>query len=85
MSQPLVCILTPSFSQGRWLGDNLPSVASQTYSSSEHVVMDGGSTDNTLAVLREAPGRVGARAIVRLRHSASWLSASWRARVPRCR
>lgn len=49
----LVSVLTPSFNQGRWIGDNLRSVSCQTYPRIEHVVMDGGSTDNTLAVLRD--------------------------------
>ena len=55
---PLVSILTPSFNQGRWLEDNLVSVARQTYPSIEHVVMDGGSTDVTIDVLKSAAGRV---------------------------
>jgi glycosyltransferase involved in cell wall biosynthesis len=56
--QPLVSILTPSFNQGRFLGHCLQSVASQTYPNIEHVVCDGGSTDETLDVLRDAPGGV---------------------------
>ena len=52
--KPLVSILTPSFEQGRFLRDCLDSVARQTYPAIEHVVVDGGSTDETLAVLAEA-------------------------------
>ena len=55
MTFPLVSVLTPSFNQGRWLGDNLRSVAAQTYPSVEHVVMDGGSTDDSIEILRSAP------------------------------
>jgi glycosyltransferase involved in cell wall biosynthesis len=51
---PLVSILTPSFEQGRFLGDCLLSVARQTYPAIEHVVVDGGSTDETLTLLAEA-------------------------------
>ena len=40
MPDPLVSVLTPSFNQGRWLGDNLRSVAAQTYPDIEHIVMD---------------------------------------------
>ena len=57
-SPPLVSVLTPSFNQGRWLSDNLRSVACQTYPHTEHIVMDGGSTDETLGILRDASGRV---------------------------
>lgn len=51
---PLVSILTPSYNQAAWLGENLRSVACQTYPRIEHVVMDGGSTDGSVALLEEA-------------------------------
>jgi len=53
-SPPLVSILTPSFNQAAWLGDNLRSVACQTYAPIEHVVMDGGSTDGSVDILKAA-------------------------------
>ncbi len=56
--RPLVSILTPSFRQAAWLGDNLRSVAAQTYPAIEHVVMDGGSTDGTVELLAAAGPRV---------------------------
>ena len=51
---PLVSILTPSFNQGRFIGDCLRSVANQTYGNVEHVVMDGGSADETIDTLKAA-------------------------------
>jgi len=53
---PLVSILTPSFNQARWLGDNLASVANQTYEWTEHIVFDGGSTDDSVNVLQRHAG-----------------------------
>jgi len=53
-SQPLVSVLTPSFNQAGWLPDNLRSVEAQTYPAIEHIVMDGGSGDDTLEVLRRS-------------------------------
>lgn len=50
--RPLVSILTPSLNQARWVDDCLSSVAAQTYAHIEQVVVDGGSTDGTLDVLR---------------------------------
>lgn len=55
---PCVSVLTPSFNQGRWLGDNIASVANQTYPCVEHIVVDGGSTDETVTVLNSAGSRV---------------------------
>jgi glycosyltransferase involved in cell wall biosynthesis len=56
MRTPLVSILTPSYNQAQWLGDNLLSVANQTYPNIEHIVMDGGSTDGSVEILREQAG-----------------------------
>jgi glycosyltransferase involved in cell wall biosynthesis len=53
-SRPLVSVLTPSFNQAAWIGDNLASVACQTYPHIEHIVMDGGSTDGTAELLAAA-------------------------------
>jgi len=55
-SSTLVSILTPSYNQAAWLADNLRSVACQTYPSIEHVVMDGGSDDGSVDILRAADG-----------------------------
>ena len=64
---PLVSVLTPSYDQAEWLQANLRSVACQTYPRIEHIVMDGGSTDGTVDLLRaqaeaRAAGRDGSHA-----------------------
>lgn len=52
---PPVSIVTPSYNQRAWLGENLRSVAEQRYPDLEHIVMDGGSTDGSVELLeREA-------------------------------
>jgi glycosyltransferase involved in cell wall biosynthesis len=48
-------IVTPSFNQGRFIRDCIESVKSQTGVEWEHIVVDAGSTDETLAVLKEYP------------------------------
>src|SRR5678816_3626173 len=51
-SSPLVTIVTPSYYTGRFIGDAVESVLTQAYRNIEYLVMDGGSTDNTLSELR---------------------------------
>jgi glycosyltransferase involved in cell wall biosynthesis len=49
-----VSVLTPTYQYGHFLPDALVSVATQTGVSVEHVVQDGGSTDDTLSLLAAA-------------------------------
>src|SRR5438046_3153105 len=55
-SRPLVSIIVPSFNQGRYIRETLDSILSQDYRPIEVLVMDGGSTDETLDVLRSYAG-----------------------------
>lgn len=51
-SQPLVSIVVPSFNQGRYIRTTIDSILQQSYRPIEIEVVDGGSTDDTLAVLQ---------------------------------
>lgn len=46
-----VSVVTPSYNQGRFLARTLQSVAVQTGAEIEHVVFDGGSTDESVDIL----------------------------------
>lgn len=49
---PLVSIVVPSFNQGRYIAETLESCLNQDYDRMEVLVVDGGSTDSTLDVLK---------------------------------
>lgn len=48
---PLVSIIVPSFNQGQFIAETLDSILSQDYQPLDVIVMDGASTDTTLAIL----------------------------------
>ncbi len=56
MAPPRFTIITPVLNRADLLADALNSVAHQGYAEVEHIVIDGGSTDGTLNVLKRAHG-----------------------------
>lgn len=56
MALPRITIITPVLNRADMIGAALGSVALQGYPSVEHIVVDGGSTDGTVDILRQAPG-----------------------------
>lgn len=53
-----ISIITVAYNSGTTIADTLQSVASQTYQNIEHIVIDGGSCDNTLEQVRKFGSRV---------------------------
>ncbi len=48
-----ITVITVSFNSAASIADTLDSVATQTHPAIEHIVIDGGSTDDTVAIVRD--------------------------------
>lgn len=54
-TQPHITILTLSYNQGQYLSKTIESVLDQGYPNLEHILVDRGSSDNTLSILEKYP------------------------------
>lgn len=54
-SRPLVSIVTPTYNSALYLRQTVESVAKQVYQPIEHIVVDGGSSDDTLRIVQDYP------------------------------
>ena len=56
---PLISVITAVFNGAEHIEETILAVAEQTYPNVEHIVVDGGSTDGTVAILEEHSDKLG--------------------------
>lgn len=57
-SSPRITVITPSFNQAPFIAQCIDSVLDQNYPNLQYLVVDGGSTDDTLDILRNYRDRI---------------------------
>ncbi len=56
--KPLVSIITPVYNGEKYLEDTIQSIINQTYDNIEYIIIDGGSTDKTLNIIKKYEDKI---------------------------
>ena len=57
-SNPKISIITVVFNSKNYIEDTIKNILSQTYKNIEYIIVDGGSTDNTLDIIKKYNARI---------------------------
>ena len=58
LEQPKISIITVVYNGEKYLEQTIKSIINQTYKNFEYIIIDGGSTDGTVDIIKKYEGKI---------------------------